>query len=117
MPKPHLPPTTGPCEPDCPVAAAHDLLSGKWTTLIVRELLQGPRSYAQLQRGLGGISPRMLALRLSALTEAGLVHRTQFETIPPTTEYRLTELGQKALPVIAAMAEFGLAVQSHHAPV
>ena len=99
------------CQPDCPVAAAAAVLDGKWTTLIFRELLAGTRRYSELQRGLGGVTPRMLALRLSELEAAGLVGKTIYPTVPPKTEYALTELGRKVEPVIAAMAEFGSRLQ------
>lgn len=96
-----------PCASDCPVARAHAVLGGKWTTLIFRDLLGGPRRYSQLLRGLGGISPRMLAERLQMLEGEGLVVRRVFPTNPPTTEYALTEAGLGMGPVIAAMAVFG----------
>ncbi len=96
-----------PCGEACPVRRASDVLSGKWTTLIVRDLLSGPRRYSQLQRSLVGISPRMLAQRLDMLEAAGLVSRKLYPTIPPRTEYRLTAAGRRIEPVIAAMAEFG----------
>lgn len=99
------------CRPDCPVAAAAAVLDGKWTTLIFRELLGGTRRYSELQRGLVGISPRMLALRLAALDAAGLISKTIYPTIPPKTEYALTELGRAAQPVIVAMAQFGVRLQ------
>ena len=95
------------CKPDCPVARAHQVLGGKWTTLIFRELLGGTRRYSQLQRALDGISPRMLAERLRMLEVEGLLKRTQHPTIPPTTEYALTDSGRGIAPVIAAMATFG----------
>ncbi|WP_354001983.1 winged helix-turn-helix transcriptional regulator [Stagnihabitans tardus] len=95
------------CAEDCPVARAHGVLGGKWTTLIFRDLLPGPQRYSGLMRSLGGISPRMLAERLDMLEEAGLVERRVYPTNPPTTDYRLTALGQGMGPVIAAMAAFG----------
>lgn len=100
------------CDQACPVAEAHEVLGGKWTTLIFRELLAGPRRYNALMRALPGISPKMLADRLKMLEGRGLVRRTQFPTIPPTTEYALTGLGGAMYPVIAAMAEFGRAIQA-----
>ncbi len=100
------------CDPACPVAAAHEVLGGKWTTLIFRELLAGPQRFSSLMRSLSGISPKMLADRLKMLEGRGLVRRTQFPTIPPTTEYALTDLGGAMYPVIAAMAEFGRALQA-----
>lgn len=96
-----------PCEPTCPVSRAAKILDGKWTTLIFRELLRGTRRYSQLQRGLEGISPRMLALRLAALESEGLISKTIYPTVPPETEYALTAQGRRIEPVIAAMATFG----------
>lgn len=99
------------CQPDCPVAAAAGVLDGKWTTLIFRELLGGTRRYSELQRGLGGVTPRMLALRLAELEVAGLIAKTIYPTVPPKTEYALTELGRTVQPVIVAMAQFGQRLQ------
>lgn len=100
------------CNPDCPVARAHEVLGGKWTTLIFRDLMGGKRRYSELMRSLIGISPRMLAERLKMLEGEGLVTRTVFPTVPPTTEYSLTALGHAMEPVIAAMAAFGSALQA-----
>lgn len=100
------------CRPDCPVARAHEVLGGKWTTLIFRDLMGGVRRYSELMRSLDGISPRMLAERLKMLEAEGLVTRTVFPTVPPTTEYALTELGRGMGPVIQAMAAFGVALQA-----
>ena len=98
---------TQPCEPACPIQRAAALLEGKWTTLIVRDLLGGKRRFSELQRGLAGISPRLLTARLRLLEEQGLVQRYQYPTIPPTTEYELTAFGFELLPVLQAMAVFG----------
>lgn len=99
------------CDAHCPVRRTSDLVGHKWTTLIVRDLLPGKRRYSELQRSIGGISPRVLAQRLRELEEAGLVDRTVHPTVPPTTEYELTKLGRKLKIVIQAMAEFGVAMQ------
>lgn len=100
------------CKPDCPVARAHEVLGGKWTTLIFRDLMGGTRRYSELMRSLDGISPRMLAERLKMLEAEGLVTRKVFPTVPPTTEYALTDLGRGMGPVIAAMADFGASLQA-----
>jgi DNA-binding HxlR family transcriptional regulator len=97
----------GVCDDNCPVAAASTVLSGKWTTLIVRDLLSGKKRYSELQRSLSGISPRMLAARLAMLEAAGMVSKTIYPTVPPKTEYELTAAGLKIEPVIAALATFG----------
>lgn len=111
-----LPPTEGDCRADCPVARAHEVLGGKWTTLIFRDLLGGTRRYSQLMRSLDGISPRMLAERLKMLEAEGLIERRVYPTVPPTTDYRLTDLGQGMAPVIAAMADFGSALPARGQP-
>ncbi len=95
------------CDESCPVARANGVLGGKWTTLIIRDLLSGKKRYSQLQRSLIGISPRMLAQRLSDLAASGIVTKTIYPTVPPKTEYELTALGQSAHDVISAMAKFG----------
>jgi len=95
------------CTPDCPVGLAADILSGKWTTLVFRELLAGTRRYTQLQHALLGISPKVLAARLKMLEAKGLLTRKVYPTVPPKTEYSLTERGKLVEPVIRAMADFG----------
>jgi DNA-binding HxlR family transcriptional regulator len=100
-----------PCDEDCPVRRAADIVGHKWTTLVVRDLLSGKKRYSELQRSINGISPRMLAARLKELENAGVVTRTVFPTIPPTTEYELTRLGRKLEKLIHALAEFGMALK------
>ena len=97
-----------PCNDTCPVARAAEIISGKWTTLIIRDLLGGSRRYSELQKSLGGVSPRMLAMRLTELEAAGLITKTITPSVPPRTDYALTEKGWSLQPVIAAMAAFGV---------
>jgi len=94
--------------PDCPVKLCADILSGKWTTLIIREFPGGTRRYSQLQYALLGGSPKILAARLRMLESEGLVTRKVYPTVPPKTEYTLTGLGREAEQVIRAMADFGI---------
>lgn len=95
------------CTPDCPVKLASDILSGKWTTLIIRELLAGTRRFSQLQYALLGVSPKILSSRLRMLEENGIVTRKIYPTVPPKTEYNLTDLGRELEHVILSMAKFG----------
>ena len=99
---------TAPCLPGCPVARTAGLIDGKWTTLIVRELLGGTKRFGELQRGLGEISPKILTERLKLLEGAGLVTKTVYPSVPPKTEYQLTDLGLGLRGVILAMADFGV---------
>ncbi|MDP3655289.1 MAG: helix-turn-helix domain-containing protein [Rhodoferax sp.] len=95
------------CDGSCPVQRTAQALDGKWTILVLRDLLGGKKRYSELQRSLKGISPRLLAARLKALELQGLVTRTVFATVPPTTEYALTPQGQHIMPVVQAMAVYG----------
>jgi DNA-binding HxlR family transcriptional regulator len=98
------------CDASCPVQRAAQVLDGKWTILVLRDLMGGTKRYSELQRSLVGISPRLLADRLKALEAQGLLTRTAFATVPPTTEYSLTPQGLTLLPVVQALAEFGSTV-------
>jgi DNA-binding HxlR family transcriptional regulator len=97
----------GDCGNTCPVQRTAKILDGKWTTLIVRDLISGKKRYSELQRSLSGISPRLLAARLRLLEQHGMLTRTVYPTVPPTTEYELTQLGSGFRDVIQAMAKFG----------
>ncbi|MFG1931239.1 winged helix-turn-helix transcriptional regulator [Mycobacterium sp. NPDC048908] len=94
---------------NCPIAKGLDVLGERWTLLILRELIGGPRRYGDLRGELPGIATNLLADRLRELEEAGLVDR---EELPPPiarTVYTLSEAGwRKVLPVVKAIATFGL---------
>lgn len=96
-----------PCDDECPVQKTAEIIEGKWTTLIVRELLTGKKRYSQIQKALTGISPKILSARLRLLEDRGLLTRTVYPSIPPATEYELTTLGSKLNTLLAEMAAFG----------
>lgn len=98
---------TDTCSDECPVKKTADLIEGKWTTLVIRELLLGKKRYSEIQKALTGISPKVLSTRLKMLKQKGLITKTIYATVPPTTEYELTTLGSKLNVVLNAMAEFG----------
>jgi DNA-binding HxlR family transcriptional regulator len=90
----------------CGLAKALDLVGERWTLLIVRELLLGPRRYTDLHKGLPGIATNLLATRLIGLEEVGIIAR---EDAPPpvaTTLYRLTPRGAELRPVIEALGRW-----------
>jgi DNA-binding HxlR family transcriptional regulator len=95
------------CDGECPVRKTADILEHKWATLIVRDLLGGKKRYSELAHSLAGISPKVLSERLRQLETSGVITRTVYPTVPPSTEYALTALGQKLESVIRAMQEFG----------
>ena len=94
-------------ERGCPIERAVGVLDGKWTLLILRELFQGTRRFGELRAVLDGVSPKTLTERLRYLEDCGVVLRTIYPEIPPRVEYSLTELGQKAWPVIEALRDRG----------
>jgi DNA-binding HxlR family transcriptional regulator len=91
----------------CPVCRTADVVCGKWTLLVIRDLADGCRRFCELERSLEGISPRTLSLRLRALEEEGVVARNTFPEVPPRVEYELTEKGQALVPLIEDMRRYG----------
>jgi DNA-binding HxlR family transcriptional regulator len=91
----------------CPVARTAEIVSGKWTLLIIRDLTIGTRRFSELERSLEGISPKTLSERLSALEREGILSRRTFAEVPPRVEYSLTEKGHALVSIIAAMREYG----------
>jgi DNA-binding HxlR family transcriptional regulator len=94
-------------DPNCPVCATADIVCGKWTLLLVRDLSEGNSRFCELERSLAGISPRTLSLRLRALEEEGIVRRSTYPEGPPRVEYPLTEKGEALLPIIESMRDYG----------
>ena len=95
------------CDDECPIKKTADVIEGRWTTLVIRELLPGKKRFSEIQRALTGISPKVLTVRLRMLERRQLLTRTVFATVPPTTEYELTHLGRQLEAVLDAMADFG----------
>ncbi len=94
---------------NCPIAKGLDVLGERWTLLILRELIGGPRRYGDLRAQLPGIATNLLADRLRELEEAGLVDREELPPPVARTVYTLSETGwRKVLPVVKAIATFGL---------
>jgi len=84
-----------------------EVIGGKWTVQILRDLFEGTRRFGQLQQSLGGVSPKMLIARLRELEERGPFTRTLYPEIPPRVEYSLTDDGRTLRPIIDTMAEWG----------
>ena len=91
----------------CPVCRTADVISGKWTLLIIRDLADSSLRFCEIERSLTGISPRTLSLRLRALEEQGIVERRTFPEVPPRVEYALTDKGQALVPLIVDMRTYG----------
>jgi DNA-binding HxlR family transcriptional regulator len=94
-------------DPSCPVCRTAEVVCGKWTLLLVRDLAEGCSRFCELERSLEGISPRTLSLRLRALEDEGIVERHTFSEVPPRVEYALTEKGLALVPLIEDMRAYG----------
>jgi DNA-binding HxlR family transcriptional regulator len=91
----------------CPVLKTADIISGKWTLLILRDLAGGVNRFSILERSLTGISPKTLSERLKSLEKAGIITRKSFAEVPPRVEYSLTDMGLDLIPLIEHMRDYG----------
>ncbi len=100
----------------CAVARALDTVGERWTLLIVRDLLMGPKRYTDLRAGLPGIATDILTARLRTLEEAGFIRRRDLPPPAPATVYELTEAGSRLGPAILALGQVGLATLADPQP-
>lgn len=91
----------------CSAARALDAVGDRWTLLIVRELLAGPRRYTDLHADLPGVSTDVLASRLKEMEAAGLATRRRLAPPGAAYVYELTGRGRELLPVLQALGEWG----------
>lgn len=91
----------------CPVERSAEIVSGKWTLLILRDLCVSRRRFCELEHSLDGISPKTLAERLRFLERRGIVCREAFTGVPSHVAYSLTPLGEGLRPVIESLRAYG----------
>jgi DNA-binding HxlR family transcriptional regulator len=96
----------------CPIARRLERVGEWWSILILRDAFLGLTRFDQFQESLG-IAPNMLARRLKALVEAGLLERRRYSERPPRDEYVLTQAGRDFRPVLWALLAWG---NKHFAP-
>lgn len=93
---------------DCPMRRTLELLSGKWRTHIIYELCKRPSCrFGELKKSVPRITNTMLTTTLRELENVGIIHREQFNEIPPHVEYSLTEKGKALLPVFFELSKWG----------
>ncbi|MRX49743.1 transcriptional regulator [Paracoccus sp. S-4012] len=97
----------------CIAAHALDLIGDRWTLLIARELMLGPKRFGAIKAGLPGIATNMLTQRLADMEAGGVVIRRMLPQPPRVQAYELTEAGQGLWPVIAALCRWGAAMPGH----
>ncbi|MGC2199607.1 MAG: helix-turn-helix domain-containing protein [Stellaceae bacterium] len=96
----------------CPIARSLERVGEWWSILILRDASLGLTRFDEFQESLG-IAPNMLARRLKALVEAGLLERRRYSDRPPRDEYMLTQAGRDFRPVLWALLAWG---NKHFAP-
>lgn len=92
----------------CPIRYTLDIVGGKWKLPIICLLASGnPIRYSSIKRKLDGITNMMLAQSLKELEAVGIVHREQYNEVPPRVEYTLTNKGSSIVPILMQLAEWG----------
>lgn len=91
----------------CGLARALDILGERWTLLIVRDLLRGPKRYGELLAGLPGLTTNLLAKRLRELEDAGVVEKLQLPPPASVTAYALSDRGRELEPAVMALGRWG----------
>jgi DNA-binding HxlR family transcriptional regulator len=91
----------------CPVAHALDLIGDRWSLMVVRELMRGPKRYTDLVSGLPGIGTNVLASRLRELETHGILIRTTLAPPAASKVYELTDYGRDLEPVVHELGKWG----------
>lgn len=92
----------------CPIRYTIDVVGGKWKLPIICMLASGlPTRYSSIKRKLTGVTNMMLSQSLKDLEADGIVHREQYNEVPPRVEYTLTDKGKSIIPPLMKLAEWG----------
>ncbi len=91
----------------CPVAMAAEVLSTRWTIVLLREFIAGSTRFNDLRRGVPRMSPALLSQRLKDLERAGVISRAPVRTEPGVSEYNLTPAGRELKPLVEAFGLWG----------
>lgn len=92
----------------CALARAAEILCDRWTLLVIRELLLGPKRFSDLRAGLSDVSPSVLSARLARLEEHGVVARSELEPPAASRVYELTPTGQALAPALNELSRWGM---------
>jgi DNA-binding HxlR family transcriptional regulator len=95
----------------CPVEVALGAISGRWTTLVLRELMHGPLSFSALSTALPQLSDKVLDERLRRLCAQNLIERRSITGFPSRVTYSLSESGQQLRPLLIELYRTGLRLQ------
>lgn len=101
----------------CPLEIVHDLVKGKWKTILIFQLRHGTQTFTGLKHGIQGISEKMLIQQLKELQEYGIINKTSHEGYPLHVEYYLTARGTKLLEAVLIMQDIGVAYMIEHGQI
>ena len=93
---------------NCPVEKTVNIIGGKWTLLILRDLFVGTKRFGELRASLIGVSPKTLTEKLRTLEQEGIVERKIFPEVPPRVEYSLTKRGKTLKKIFDEMQQWGM---------
>ena len=92
----------------CCTSITMGIIGGKWKTVILFYLIEGPLRYSALRRKMASVTERTLSLQLKALEEDGVINRTVYTSKPPLkVEYALTDFGKTLIPLLQSIADWG----------
>lgn len=91
----------------CSIEKALNIIGGKWSFLVLKQLFEGTKRFGELQRGINSISPTALTNTLRHLEENEIVVREAFPTVPVTVEYSLTDKGMELHKILKEMKIWG----------
>jgi DNA-binding HxlR family transcriptional regulator len=92
----------------CPVEATLSVVGGKWKVLILWNLINGTKRFNELGRSISQVTRKMLTEQLRELESDKLIVRKVFPEVPPKVEYSLSDYGRTFIPVMQAMAQWGM---------
>ncbi|MET1259063.1 helix-turn-helix domain-containing protein [Flagellimonas sp. DF-77] len=100
----------------CCTSVTMGIIGGKWKTVILFYLIDGPLRYHELRKKMFGVTERTLSLQLQQLANDGVISKKVFTSKPPLkVEYALTEFGETLIPILKSVAEWGDFVVANHA--
>ena len=91
----------------CFFQLATDIIGGKWKGMVLWALKKGIKRNGELKRMIPKISQKMLTQQLRELEDANIVERIVHPVIPPKVEYKLTPSGEKLIPILNELHDWG----------
>lgn len=91
----------------CPLEITCELIKGKWSPILLWRMRLGPQRLTELKAIIINCNEKMLIDHLKLLIKYGLIEKKIYDIFPKHTEYSLTDLGQKLLPILIDMQKFG----------